>query len=297
MQGALDRAVDNFIRYLRLERGLADNTVEAYSRDLVRFTRHLDARGLRLEEITREHLVDYLDYLADTLSARTLSRHISTVRHFFRHLAAEGALPSNPAQLLETPKLTRRLPEVLSPQEVERLLSQPRGNEPRALRDRAMLELLYATGLRVSELVNLELRNINLEAGFVRTFGKGAKERIVPIGEKAAQALRDYLTSGRPRLGRRWQSLHLFLSARGSAMTRQGFWKMIKGYGVRAGISKRLTPHVLRHSFASHLLEGGADLRAVQMMLGHADISTTQIYTHVSRDHLRALHERCHPRP
>lgn len=297
MPGALDRAVDRFIGYLRLERGLADNTVEAYSRDLVRLMRYLDTRNLALQEVTRSHLLDYLDCLADTLSTRSLNRHISTLRHFFRFMAAEGILLSSPAQLLETPKLARRLPEVLSPQEVERLMGQPRGNEPKALRDRAMLELLYATGLRVSELVNLELRNLNLEAGFVRTFGKGAKERIVPMGEKAAEALRVYLASGRPRLAQRSRSSHLFLSARGKAMTRQGFWKMIKTYGVRAGINKRLTPHVLRHSFATHLLEGGADLRAVQMMLGHADISTTQIYTHVTRERLRVVHERYHPRP
>jgi integrase/recombinase XerD len=216
---------------------------------------------------------------------------------FFRFLISEGEIKDSPARLLETIKLPGRLPEILSCEEVDLLLSQPDISDSLGMRDKAMLELLYATGLRVSELIGLNLININLEAGYVRTIGKGSKERMIPMGQKAIDAVKAYISDGRAGLLKGRNPPHLFLNAKGKAISRQGFWKIIKRYGVMAGIKKKITPHRLRHSFASHLLEGGADLRSVQVMLGHADISTTQIYTHVSRERLKNIHERYHPRP
>jgi integrase/recombinase XerD len=216
---------------------------------------------------------------------------------FFRFLTSEGYIKENPARLLETPRLSRRLPDVLSMAEVERLLAQPDPSTPMGKRDCAMLELLYATGLRVSELVGLKVLSINLEAGHVRTFGKGSKERLVPMGGKAIQAVREYLSNGRFQLLKGVNLPYLFLNFRGRPLTRQGFWKIIKKYGREAGIQKEISPHSIRHSFASHLLEAGADLRSVQVMLGHEDISSTQIYTHVTRKRLKELHAKCHPRP
>lgn len=206
-------------------------------------------------------------------------------------------MEENPARLLETPRIQRKLPDILSLNEVEQLLSQPDITTPLGQRDRAMLELLYATGLRVSELVNLRLLDVNLEAGYVKALGKGSKERMVPFGEKALQALKSYLSHGRPSLLKDGHPPQLFLNFRGKPLTRQGFWKIIKNHGRMAGIMKNIKPHGLRHSFASHLLEAGADLRSVQVMLGHADITTTQIYTHVTRERLKELHGACHPRP
>jgi integrase/recombinase XerD len=226
-----------------------------------------------------------------------VARNISAIKMFFRFLVSEGKIEKNPTRLLETPRFSRRLPEILSRREVERLLSQPDPCKPRGQRDLAMLELLYATGVRVSELIGLRVLDMNLEAGFVRTVGKGSKERAVPVGAKALDAIKIYLSDGRLHLTRGTNSPFLFLNSRGRQMTRQGFWKIVKGYGLKAGITKKITPHGLRHSFASHLLEAGADLRSVQVMLGHADISTTQIYTHVARDRLKELFEKCHPRP
>ena len=216
---------------------------------------------------------------------------------FFRFLVYDGRIETSPVRLLNTPKLPLKLPGVLSLEAVEQLLSQPDPTTHLGQRDRAMLELLYATGLRVSELVGLTRSNVNLEAGYVRTVGKGSKERQVPMGRKALDALRDYLAVGRVGLTKKKSVPQLFLNARGRPMTRQGFWKIIRQYGLKAGIKVPITPHLLRHSFASHLLEHGADLRAVQVMLGHADISTTQIYTHVTRDRLKEVHQKYHPRP
>lgn len=289
--------IDRFLTHITVERGLAENTVRSYSRDLIRLVTYLDEKSLTLHGLNREVLNGYLLRLKEGLSNRTVSRHISTLRTFFRFLVEEGVFQVNPARLLESPKLSRKLPGTLSPSEVERLLGQPEAVEPRGQRDAAMLELLYATGLRVSELVTLKLSNINLESGYVRTIGKGSKERIVPMGEKARKALLTYIEDGRPRLARRLRTAHVFLNYLGKRLTRQGFWKILKGYARQAGIKHEVTPHSLRHSFASHLLEAGADLRSVQMMLGHSDISTTQIYTHVTRKRLIHLHETCHPRP
>ena len=291
-----DLLLDQFINHLRVEKGLADNTIESYSRDLIRFLHFLKSRNVSPLHVAQDHIMDYMSTLEGALSVRSAARNLSAIKIFFRFLVSDGKIEGNPSRLLESPKLPQRLPGVLTQNEVEMLLSQPDVSNPRGQRDKAMLELLYATGLRVSELVGLEVSNINLEAGYVRTVGKGSKERMVPMGEKALNALRDYLSDGRVGLLRKRRSPKLFLNSRGQSLTRQGFWKIIKQYGVLAGINKKITPHLLRHSFASHLLEGGADLRAVQVMLGHADISTTQIYTHVTRERLKEIHEKYHPR-
>ncbi|MBN1627097.1 MAG: site-specific tyrosine recombinase XerD [Deltaproteobacteria bacterium] len=288
---------DRFINHLRVERGLADNTIQSYSRDLIRFLGHLEKKGLSPVNTTRNDVTDYIESLEGTLSLRSISRAVSALKMFFRFLINEGKLTESPTRLIDSIKLPRRLPGVLSGEEVDLLLNGPDPSNSLGIRDMAMLELLYATGLRVSELTGLRMVNINLEAGFVRTIGKGTKERIVPMGEKARDALRAYIHDGRPGLLKGRNSPVLFLNSRGRQMTRQGFWKIIKNYGIIAGIKKRITPHSLRHSFASHLLEGGADLRSVQVMLGHADISTTQIYTHVTGERLKQVHEKFHPRP
>ncbi len=292
----MDGWVDRFLSQLRIERGLADNTISAYGRDLSSFLDFLGARSLSLEAVEPEHIEAYLRKLGKNLSPGSTGRALSSIRMFFRFLSAEGLREVNPARLIDSPRVDRRLPGVLSAAEVERLLSSPAGERPSDLRDRAMLELLYATGLRVSELVGLRIRNINLEAGFVRTMGKGSKERAVPIGRRSIESLKDYLETGRQALVKPGTGSDLFLNARGKAMTRQGFWKILKNYALTAGITKPISPHSIRHSFASHLLEGGADLRSVQFMLGHADISTTQVYTHVARERLKSLHSAHHPR-
>ena len=293
----MDNLLDQFINYIRVERGLSNNTVEAYSRDLLLLFQFLEKRELLLVKVSQDNLRKYVSTLGTRLSARSVVRNISAIKTFFRFLVSEGKIKSSPARLLETPKLSRRLPGPLSQQKVERLLSQPDPNSPKGQRDRAMFEILYATGLRVSELVNLKISNINLEAGYIRTVGKGSKERIVPIGDKAIEAVKEYLSIGRFQVIKGRNSPYIFLNPRGRPMTRQGFWKIIKKYGKEAGIKQKITPHSIRHSFATHLLEAGADLRSVQVMLGHADISTTQIYTHVTRERLKELHEKCHPRP
>ena len=285
------------MNHMRVERGLSENTIQAYSRDLARFFQYLEERDVSLLKASQGDIMDFMATLQDVISIRSAARNLSALKMFFRFLVYDGEIESNPVRLLRTPKLPRKLPGVLSLQEVEQLLSQPDPATHLGQRDRAMLELLYATGLRVSELVGLKLSNVNLEAGYVRTVGKGSKERQVPIGTKALDALKDYLADGRGRLTKKNGVPQLFLNVRGRPMTRQGFWKIIRRYGLKAGIKAPITPHVLRHSFASHLLEHGADLRAVQVMLGHADISTTQIYTHVTRDRLRQVHEKYHPRP
>ncbi len=292
-----DRLLDQFVAHLRVERGLADNTIESYSRDLVSFLSFLEELGRAPEEASREDIAGYMGRLHERLSVRSAARGLSAIRMFYRFLVSEGRVDTSPARLVETPKLPRRLPEILSPDEVDRLLAQPDPSLPAGSRDRAMLELLYATGLRVSELTGLRLQNVNLEAGFVRTVGKGSKERVVPMGEKARDALRAFIAGGRNALLGSRTSSYLFANRRGAPLTRQGFWKLLKRYGRAAGIRRTITPHGLRHAFASHLLEGGADLRSVQLMLGHEDISTTQIYTHVTRERLKRIHEKHNPRP
>jgi len=292
-----DLLADQFINHLRVERGLSENTIQSYSRDLMRFFQFLEKKKLSPFLVTQDDIVEYVGTLSSVLSAKSIARNISALKMFFKFLVSDGKIESSPARLLETPKLERRLPEILNHKEVELLLSTPDISKPLGQRDRAMLEVLYATGLRVSELIGLNISNINLDAGYVRTVGKGSKERMVPMGLKAMEALKDYLSDGRAGLLKKQSSSFLFLNSRGRHMTRQGFWKIIKRYGLAAGIKKVITPHIMRHSFASHLLEYGADLRSVQVMLGHADISTTQIYTHITRERLKKVHEKYHPRP
>ncbi|MBW1828621.1 MAG: site-specific tyrosine recombinase XerD [Deltaproteobacteria bacterium] len=293
----MDRLLDQFINYLRIERGLAKNTVESYSRDLLRFSKFLEDQGVSPLGVSRDQIAQYITLLGKDLAARSVARNISAIKSFFRFLVSEGRIEDNPARLIETPRTSLRLPEVLTQEEIERLLAQPNGIVSRGRRDRAMLECLYATGLRVSELVNLKISNVNLEAGYLRTLGKGSKERLVPIGDTALEAIKDYLSDGRPDFTKGRISPYVFLSSRCHPLSRQGFWKIIKKYGLKAGIKKRISPHSIRHSFATHLIGAGADLRSVQVMLGHEDISTTQIYTHVSREHLKKAHEKYHPRP
>jgi integrase/recombinase XerD len=293
----MDELLDQFINYLRIERGLANNTVASYSRDLIKFSQFLKARDLSPLKVTQDQIGKYINTLGERLSGRSVARNISAIKTFYRFLVSEGRIESNSARLLETPRTLQKLPDVLSQEEVEQLLAQPDTTSPRGQRDCAMLEILYATGLRVSELVSLKMTNINMEAGYLRTLGKGAKERAVPMGGRALEAIEVYLSEGRLQLTKGRNSPYLFLNPSGRFMSRQGFWKNIKKYGVKAGIKKKISPHSIRHSFATHLLSAGADLRSVQVMLGHADISTTQIYTHVMGERLKEVHEKYHPRP
>ena len=290
--------LDLFVGYLHAERGLAVRTVEAYARDLSEYLRGLSAEGVEtLEGISEAHVRGHLDALgARGLSGRSQARHLAALRVFHRFLLAEQHLSRDPTVHLETPKSARRLPVVLTLEEVEALLDAPRAEGPPGLRDRAMLALLYATGLRVSELVSLGVESLRLDAGFLVTRGKGNKERLVPVGSRALEAARIYLALARPELlhGRRARAL--FVTARGRGFSRQGFWKLLCRYARAAGIQKRVSPHKLRHSFATHLVERGADLRSVQAMLGHADLATTQIYTHVDAERLRGVYDRAHPR-
>ena len=295
--GKMDKLLDQFIDYLRIERGLATHSVEAYSRDLTRFSIFLKDRKISPLKVSFDQISQYISLLGKKLATRSVARNISAIKTFFRFLVSEGKIQDNPARLLEAPRTTLRLPGVLTFQEVEQLLNQPETAKPMGKRNRAMLETLYATGLRVSELVNLKISNINLEAGYLRTLGKGSKERMVPMGDKAMDAIKDYISQGRYHFTKGKNSPYLFLTSSCRPLSRQGFWKMIKKYGNQAGIRKEISPHSIRHSFATHLLEAGADLRSVQVMLGHEDISTTQIYTHVSRTQLKKIHEKYHPRP
>ena len=283
-----------FLNFCRLEKGLAEHSLDAYSSDLERFNKFLKG-SLALPGT--EELRAYLDHLyASGLGSRSVARHVTTLRGFFGFLLREGLISSDPSEHLRTPKMWQTIPKFLNLDQIERLLALPDRSRPAGLRDRAMLELLYASGLRVSELCGLGVSDLNLEMGVLRTTGKGNKQRLVPVGKEAIQSVREYLKSGRGALLKGRASRYLFVTARGTSMTRQSFWKLLTGYGKRAGMFHGITPHVLRHSFATHLLEGGADLRSVQAMLGHSDISTTQIYTHVVRSRLRQTVEEHHPR-
>jgi integrase/recombinase XerD len=285
-----------FLDHLTVERGLAANTVAAYRSDLLQLERGL-GRARRLERARAEDLLQALRRMRiERRSPRSVARFRVAVRGFFRFLVREGLRADDPASRLEAPRLWRPLPLVLGSAEVEALLQAPDRSVPRGLRDASMLELLYATGLRVSELVGLKLGDLRLDAGYLRCVGKGGRERVVPLGGEADALLRRYLAEARPQLLRGRASDALFVSARRGPLTRQAFWKITAQHGRRAGLPQPLSPHVLRHSFATHLLEHGADLRSVQVMLGHADISTTQIYTHVNRERLRRLYESHHPR-
>jgi integrase/recombinase XerD len=296
---SLERWVTGFTHYLAVERRLSPHTQRVYERDVRAWLGALPQR--RNAEVatllTRDGVVKFLDRSrASGLSPRSLARRMAGLRAFCRYLKQEGVLAVDPLLDLQTPRPPQRLPHFLSLDEVERLLRRPPLDRPRGLRDAAMLEVLYATGLRVSELVALPMSALHLAEGWIKVRGKGGKERLIPLGEQAVTRLQAYLTGGRERLMRGGRTVQVFVNGRGEGMTRQGFWKLLRGYAQQAGITKPLSPHILRHSFATHLLEHGADLRSVQQMLGHSDISTTQIYTHVLEARLRAAYQRYHPR-
>ena len=294
----MNEYLDLFLNYLLVEKGLTKNTIEAYSRDLAAYLDFLAERG-RVDpaKVTALDVAEHVTRLKDAgLAPRSRARALSAIRMFHRFLQIENYADKNPTAIIEAPKTVSRLPEVLSGREVERLLATANGDGVQEVRDRAMLELLYATGVRVSELVALKLRDVNVAAGYLLTMGKGEKERLVPIGESARKAVSEYLAVTRTILDRKGDSEYLFLSRLGGKMSRQAFWNIIKKRSLAAGIKKNISPHTLRHSFATHLLENGADLRSVQIMLGHADLSSTQIYTHVTRERLKRLHEQFHPR-
>jgi len=295
---SLDIFVDQYLNYLVFEKGLSKKTIESYSSDLSRYLEFLRQKGINnIMDADTPLLLKHLIALRESgLGSKSCARHLITLRGFYRFLSQEKVLKFDPAKLIDLPKSGLKLPDVLSVSEVNLLLSIPDTKTPLGKRNAAMLELLYAAGLRVSELVNLKFLEVNLEACFVRVLGKGSKERIVPFGTHAKNKIDDYIINARPLLLKDRISSYLFVARAGQPMTRQGFWKLLKQYTKQAGITKKITPHSLRHSFASHLLEGGADLRTVQVMLGHVDISSTQIYTHVARDYLRQIHEKYHPR-
>lgn len=291
-----EAAVRTFLDYLSIEKGLSANTRAAYGRDLAKLLLFFDKEKVSWKKATEEDLVGLVRAQSRSgLSARSLARLISAVRSFYKYLLLDGVVGTDPAERLSSPSVWLSLPKFLTVKEVESLLAAPDAGEPRGARDRAMLEVLYGAGLRVSELVSLKPGDVNLEEGFLICRGKGGKERIVPLGGSACAAVRAYLDGARPLFAKRGAG-QLFLTRRGGAFTRQGFWKLLKGRAREAGLAAKISPHVLRHSFATHLLERGADLRSVQLMLGHSQITTTQIYTHVSRDHLRQVYDKFHPR-
>jgi integrase/recombinase XerD len=290
--------VDQYLNYLKIEKGLAPKTINAYAGDLDRFMAYLNQQAVTgLDGIDTPTILKYIIELRKSgRSARTRARHLVAIRGFFGYLTKSNIVSSNPVKRVDLPKIGFKLPEVIDSKQVDELLEIPDRQRAKGLRDAAMLELMYAAGLRVSELIHLEITAVNLEAGFVRVLGKGSKERIVPIGRKAIDCIQEYLEQARPQLLKALVSRYLFVARGARPMTRQGFWKLFRRYALQAGLPSRATPHSLRHSFASHLLEGGADLRAVQVMLGHVDIATTQIYTHVAQKRLIEIHQKYHPR-
>ena len=294
----MDRLQKDFIYFLSVERGLAKNTLESYNRDLTAFMSYLkSSKVLEISAITRDDIVSFLTTLKNKGQATSsISRCLASLRSFFQFLMQEGVITDNLAQQVEPPKLQKKLPRVLSLEEVDKLLSQPPDDDPIGLRDKAMLELLYASGIRVSELVMLNIPDFNPDVGFLRCVGKGDKERIVPIGNLAVSQVKKYISISRFSLIKKEDEKALFLNQNGRRLTRQGFWKILKKYAAKANINGEITPHTLRHSFATHLLENGADLRSVQEMLGHSDISTTQMYTQITRSKIREIYDKAHPR-
>jgi integrase/recombinase XerD len=292
-------SIDLYLDHLRVERRLAAHTLESYARDLEALARFAGGCETPLERLDRAALEAFVrQQMTAGLSPRSVARAVAAVRGFYRFLVVDGRLQRNPAEDVHPPRAWPALPKFLSIDEVEALISQPDPSTPLGLRDRAMIELLYATGMRVSELVSVRVNDLHLDEEYLSCIGKGDKERLVPIGAQAAGWIERYREEARPKLvkGKRGQSLRVFVNARGGPLSRVGFWKILKAHGLSAGLSRSLSPHVVRHSFATHLLERGADLRAIQMMLGHADLSTTQIYTHVLEARLRAVYDRFHPR-
>jgi integrase/recombinase XerD len=293
----LQSSVSQFLNYIRVEKGLSENTLQSYRQDLLKYETFLKSRRLGLHEVKTESIYKFLEDLSGRgIGSRSRTRILVTLRNFFQFLVLEGELESNPCENVESPKSWMVLPRTLSLEEVDRLLAAPELATNLGIRDKAMLELLYATGLRVSELVSLTMTNLRLDLGYLNCVGKGSKVRVVPIGRSALHWVERYMSSSRGHLLKRTNSNHLFLNRNGAKMTRQGFWKIIAAYGKKAQIPIPLKPHLVRHSFATHLLQRGADLRSVQMMLGHSDISTTQIYTHVLKERLRSVYQAHHPR-
>lgn len=291
-----EKSLQVFLEYLFVEKGLSSNTRQSYARDIQKLLDFLEGEKINLQKAADKDLVKFIHFQSRMgLSARSLARLISSLRSYYSFLILDGIIKVNPTIDLLAPKLWFSLPRFLSVKDVDLLLRQPDEKQVKGCRDKAMLELLYATGLRVSELVSLKTNDVNLESGFLICKGKGGKERIVPLGNTSALAVKKYLEEARQKLWKR-ETKTLFLTTRGGAFTRQGFWKMLKEYGEQAGFTQKISPHILRHSFATHLLECGADLRSVQLMLGHSQITTTQIYTHVTRKHLRKVYDKFHPR-
>lgn len=290
--------LQDFLHYLIVEKRLAKNTIDAYKQDLKAYLEFLKTRNIdSMEHVTREHIHQYLAHMQhENKALSSIARTISSIKAFHQFLHRDEAVSENVTVHVHTPKIKKQLPKVLSQAEVEKLLAQPDESTPFGIRNKAMLELLYATGIRVSELIQLDLNDVHLQNGLLKTRGKGNKERLIPVGMMAQKALMKYLTYGRPHIVKNRQEQALFLNRLGKRLTRQGFWKIIKQLAQEANIEKTLTPHTLRHSFATHLLENGADLRSVQEMLGHSDISTTQIYTHVTNQHLKKVYKQYHPR-
>ncbi|MBN1382886.1 MAG: site-specific tyrosine recombinase XerD [Deltaproteobacteria bacterium] len=290
--------IDEYINFLSVEKGASHHSLEAYSRDLNRYIAFIRGRGIDvLRKVSPEDVIAYLENLRKNgLSAASMNRNLAAIRGFYKYLLREQRIDLNPVANIGMAKTWLRLPDTLSREEMNLLLAQPGSGSAAAVRDKAMLELMYATGIRVSELISLTLNSMNWQVGYLNVFGKGGKERIVPVGKSAYAALTSYVDQARPVLLAGKKTNILFLNRSGKGLTRQGFWKILKKYAGNAGLQKDVHPHTFRHSFASHLLEGGADLRAVQAMLGHADIATTQIYTHISRERLKDIHRRYHPR-
>jgi integrase/recombinase XerD len=296
-----EHLVLDFLAYLEFERGLSRNTLEAYRSDLFQFGRFLEARGADAVTATSADVSDFLTQLAEgngraPSSPATIHRKAACLRSFYRHLRRENVRESDPTATISGPRRGRKLPKVLNRGEVQKLLEQPRGTAPTALRDRALLELMYACGLRASEAIGIEIADVDLELGVLRARGKGSKERVVPVGRAAVQAVRIYLERGRPPLVHGGIVAHLFVNFRGEPLTRQGLYKIVRRHATTAGLADRMSPHTLRHTFATHLLAGGCDLRSVQEMLGHADVATTQLYTHLSSDRLKDVYFKAHPR-
>jgi len=294
----MNEHIEDFINYLSVERGLAHNTLLAYRRDLMKYRGYLSSVGISSMNQVKKDIVTQFIYSQkkDGLSASSICRELAAIKMFHRFLVREEFAKEDPTSLIDTPKLWNRVPDVLTQNEIESIIKVSVGKGWQRIRDNAILELFYASGMRVSELVDLKIENVNLDVGYVRCIGKGRKERVIPIGKKACEAIRKYMEKVRGKLMKNDVVSHLFISRLGKKLSRQSIWKLIKFYAKKANIKKEIKPHTLRHSFATHLLEHGADLRSVQEMLGHADISTTQIYTHVDKDRLRSIHKQFHPR-